>query len=126
MILESDCLFDATAIQALSSSLQATSQAFPLIQQRTEDTAITVRAAYDEAHDSRQDALDCREKDLYGLTNLADRVDSSPSSLEMIIATTSDRHSARMNQSKHDFQFAHPQHNDEVVVKFQALIGIIE
>lgn len=110
------------AIQALSAPLQAINQAFPLIQQQTEDTALAVRAVHDEAHDSRQDSLDFRAKVLMELTKLAERVDSSPTSLERTITMTLARHSAGMNQLQHDLQFAHSKGTGEVVAKLEAIV----
>ena len=112
-----------TAIQALSLPLQAISQAFPLLQQQNESTAITVRAAHDETHDLRQDARGFQEKVLQELTNLANRSYSSSSSLEMTIARALDRHSAKMNQLQRDLQRTHSQETDGVIAKLEAIVG---
>ena len=115
-----------TAIQTLSSPLQAINQAFPLLQEQNEATAITVRAVRQEAHDSRQEAQHFREKALTELTKLADRADSSPNSLERTIAITLDRHSAKMTQLKHDLQLAHSKYTGEVVAKLEAIVGVFD
>ena len=95
------------------------------MQQQNDDTAITLRAVHQEAHDSRQEARNFREKALTELTALADRVRGSPNSLERTIAITLDRHSAKMTQLKHDLQFAHSQYTGEVVAKLEAIVGVV-
>ena len=114
-----------TAVQTLSSPLQAIKQAFPLLQEQNEATAIALRAVRQEAHDSRQEARHFREKTLTELTKLADRANSSPNSLERTIAITLDRHSTKMTQLKHDMQLAHSQHTGEVVAKLEAIVGVV-
>ena len=114
-----------TAIQALSSPLQAINQAFPLIQQQNDATAITLRAVHEEAHDSRQEARNFRGKVLTELTKLADRVDSSSGSLERSITTSLNRHGARISQLKNDLQYAHSQDTNQVVAKLKALVGVV-
>ena len=101
-------------------------QAFPLLQQQTEDTALAVRAVHDEAHDSRQDARDFREKVLMELTKLANCVDNSPGGLERTINMTLDRHSAGMNQLQHELQFAHSKSTGEVVAQLEAIVCIVD
>lgn len=81
---------------------------------------------HDEAHDSSLDALKFREEVLQKLTKLANRVDSSPSSLERTIAMNLDRHSAEVNQLKYDLHIAHSQHTAEMIAKLKAIVGIIE
>ena len=115
-----------TAIQALSSPLQAINQAFPLIQQQNDATATTLRAVHQETHDSREEARIFRNKALTELTKLVDRVDSSPNSLERIIAITLDRHSAKMTQLKHDLHFAHSENTGEVVARLEAIVGVLD
>ena len=114
-----------TAIQALSSPLQAINQAFPLIQQQNDATAITLRAVHQEAHDSRQEARNFRDKVITELTKLVDRVDSSPGRVERNIITSLDHHGAGMSQLKHDLRYAHSQDTNEVVAKLEAIVGVI-
>lgn len=79
----------------------------------------------DEARHSRQDSRKFWEEVLQELTNLADRAESSPRSLETTIAMTLDRQSTEMNQLKNDLQFTHSQYADEVVAKLKAMVGFI-
>ena len=113
-----------TTIQALSSPLQAINQAFPLIQQQNDATAITLRAVHEEAHDSRQEARNFRGKVLTELTKLADRVDSSSGSLERSITISLNRHGARISQLKNNLQYAHSQDTNQVVAKLEALVSV--
>ena len=113
------------AIQALSPPLQAINQAFPLIKQQNDATAISLRAVHEEAHDSRQEARQFREKALRELTKLADRVDGSPNGLERSIAISLSRYGAGMSQLKHDLQYAHSQDTNEVVAKLEAIVGVV-
>ena len=114
-----------TAIQALSSPIQAINQAFPLIKQQNDATAITLKTVHKEAHDSRQEARQFRDKALMELTKMADRVDSSPKSLERSIATSLNRHGAEMSQLKYDLQYAHSQDTNKVVAKLETIVGVI-
>ena len=95
------------------------------MQQQNDATAITLRAVHQEAHDSRQEARHFREKVLTELTNLADRVDSSPKSLERTIAITLERHSTKMTQFKHDLHFTHSGNTDESVARLEAIVGVV-
>ena len=113
------------AIQALSPPVQVISQTLPLIQQQTQSTAITVRAALDEARGSRHDTQIFQDKVLQVLTNLASSVDNSPRSLETGIAMTLDRHLAGFNQLKQEMYCAHSQPSGEVLAKLDAMVGII-
>ena len=63
---------------------------------------------------------------LQELTDLASRVDKSPRSLETTIAMTLNRHSAEVNQLKHDLQFAHSQHTGEVVAQLKSMVSATE
>ena len=114
-----------TAIQALSSPLQAINQAFPLIKQQNDATAITLRAVHEEAHDSRQEARNFRRKILTDLTKLADRVDNSSGSLERSITTSLNRHGAGISQLKNDLQYAYFQDTNQVVAKLEAIVGVV-
>ena len=114
------------AIQALSSPLQAINQAVPFIQQQNDATAITLRAVHKEAHDSRQEARQFRQKVLTELTKLADRVDSSPNSLERAIAIKLDLYSAKMTQVKHDLHFTHSENPSELLVRLDAIVGVVD
>ena len=114
-----------TAIQALSSPLQAINQAFPLMQQQNDATAITLRAVHQEAHDSRQEARHFQEKLFTELTKLADREDSSPGRIERSMITSLNHHSAGMSQLKRDLQYAHSQDTNEVVAKLEAIVGVV-
>ena len=114
-----------TAIQALSSPLQAINQAFPLMQQQNDATAITLRAVHEEAHDSRQEARNFWEKALTELTKLADRVDSSPGNLERSIATTLNRHGAGMSQLRNELQHAHSQDTNQIAAKLEVIVGVV-
>lgn len=114
-----------TAIQGLSSPLHVISQAIPLIQGRTEDTAITVRTMHNDAHASRQDDREFRVKVLQGLTNLVNCVEGSSMSLETAIATTLERHSAERKHLEHDMHFAHSQQTGQMVAKLEAMVGFV-
>ncbi len=113
------------AIQALSSPIQAINQAFSLIQQQTEDTAITIRAVHDEVHDSRQSTQDFQETVLQELTRIANHINSSSSSLETTISMTLDHYSTGMNQMKRDLHSAHTQPISKVFAKLEAIVGIV-
>lgn len=81
---------------------------------------------HDETHESRRDVREFREQVLQELGNLTNSVDSSSSGLETNIALALNRHSAEMNQLKHDLQFAHSQYAGKVVEKLEAVVGIIK
>lgn len=115
-----------TAIQAISSPLQAISQAFPLIQQQTEDIGIAVKAVRSEAHSSGQVTQDFRETVLRELTRLTDSVASSPSSLETAIRFTMDRYSTRMNQINCELQAVQSRDTGELLAKLDAMAGTID
>lgn len=119
-------MIDATAIQALSSPLQAINQTLPIIQQQTEDIAISIKAVHHEAEETRQDAQFFRDKVLEDLTDLVDRVDSSSNSLENTIAMTFSRQSDGMNRLSHELRFAHAQDTGKLFAKLEAMVGIRE
>ena len=121
-----DCLFDAKAIQALSSPLQAINKAFPPIQQQTENTAITVRAVYDEVHTLRREAQNSQERVLQEMIGLANCADHSSRGLGSAIATTLDSYSAKMNNLRHDLTFSQSQQTGEVIAKLEAVVGNIK
>ena len=114
------------AIQGLSSPLQAINQAFPLIQQQNDATAITLRGLHQDAHNSRQEARHFREKVLTEMTKLVDRVDNSPNSLERAIAIKLDRHSAKMTQLNHDLHYTHSEDNGELFARLEAIVGVFD
>ena len=114
-----------TAIQALSLPLQAMNQAHPLIKRQNDATAIALRAVREEAHDFRQEARNFRQKALTELTKLADRVDSSPGSLERSIVTTLNRHGAGMGQLRNELQYAHSQDTNQIFAKLEAIVGVV-
>ena len=120
-----DCVFDAKAIQALSSPLQAINKAFPPIQQQTEDTAIIVRAMHDEVHTLRREAQTSKRA-LQEMIGLANRADSSSRGLDSAIAMTLDSYSAKMNNLRHDLIFSQSQHAGEVIAKLEAMVGNIQ
>ena len=112
-----------TAIQALSSPVQDIYQALPLIQQQSENTAITINAVHDEAQDSRRDFRDFRERALQGLTNLANQRENSPRSLETTIRMALDRYSAGINELREDLRSNHSQQTSHVNAKMEALVS---
>ena len=116
------------AIQALSPPLQAINQAFPLIQQQNDATATTLRAVYQEAHNSRQEARQFQKNLLTELTKLmklTDRVDSSTSSLERAIIIELDHRSAQMTQLEHDLHSTHSENTGELLARLEAIVGVI-
>ena len=121
-----DCLFDALAILALSSPLQAINHALPLIQQRTETTAATVSAIHDELHSSRREAQDSRKGVLQEMTDLANRANHSSRSLDTAITITLDSYGAKMDKLRHDLEVSQSQHTGELIAKLEAMVGNIK
>ena len=70
----------------------------------------------------RQDAQDFRQKVFQELTNLANRADSSPKSLETAIVQRLNSHSAEMNGLKRDLQLAQSQYTDGMFAKLEAIV----
>lgn len=97
----------------------------PLIQERTEDTAIIIRTVCDEARDSRQQACEFREKALLELKKVADGVKSPPGSFERTMVETLNRHSTGMNELINNMHSAHSHTTTEVAAKLEALVGIL-
>ena len=121
-----NCLCDAIAILALSSPIQAINHALPLIQQRTENTATTVRAMHNELHSSRREAQEYRKGVLQEMTDLANRANRSSRSPDTAITITLDSYSAEMNKLRHDLEVSQSQHAGEVIAKLEAMVGNIE
>ena len=97
----------------------------PLIQERSEDTAITTRTIRDEARDSRQQAREFREKALLELTKVADGVNNSPGSLERTMVVTLNRHSTEMTELINNIHSAQSQTTAEMAAKLETLVGIL-
>ena len=126
MTPNADCLFDALAILALSSPLQAINKALPPIQQQTENTAISVIAMQDEVHTLRREAQNSQERVLQEMIGLAGRADRSSRGLDSAIAMTLDSYSAEMNNLRRDLIFSQSQHTGEVIAKLGAMVGNIK
>lgn len=121
-----NCLFDTTAILALSSPLQAINHALPLIQQRTKNTANTVRAMHNELQSSRRETQDSRKGVLQEIADLANQANRSSRSLDSAITITLDSYGAKMNKLRHDLEVSQSQHTGEVIAKLEAMVGKIE